>query len=129
MRARYALWLAALGFLVMPVAQATPSPIAQTEISYLLTQLATSPCQFNRNGHWYEGRQAAAHLEEKYHSPFVWGHIGSAEEFIDKVATRSSISGVEYAVRCGGAGTVSSALWLRDQLGAFRRASEKPRSP
>lgn len=125
-RTGHVLWLVVVGMLLTPRVQATPPPIAQVEISYLLTQVATSPCEFNRNGRWYGGKQAAAHLRDKYGSPFVLGHVDSAEDFIAKVATRSSFTGVEYAIRCNGMVTVSSALWLGDRLAAYRQASKGP---
>ena len=123
MHAQCAPWLAVAGLLLAPGVQAAPSPVAQAEISYLLTQVGNSSCEFNRNGRWYDGTQAAAHLRDKYGSRFVWGQISSAEEFIAKVATRSSFSGVEYAIRCKGMTTVPSARWFRDQLSAYRQAS------
>ena len=67
----------------------TQQPGTVTEITYLLNEVATSSCEFNRNGKWYQGRQAAAHLRNKYGARPPWEHIGTAEEFIDRIAARS----------------------------------------
>lgn len=95
------------------------------EVTYLVNTVETSPCKFKRNGTWYDGAQAAAHLREKYRWMQRFGQISSAEDFVVKVATKSSASGIPYALRCPGQDDIESAAWLYRALTAFRRASAR----
>src|SRR4029453_19231433 len=52
------------------------------------------------NGSWYDAREARAHVEKKMNYLASRSLIGSAEDFIDRAATASSVSGDEYLVRC-----------------------------
>jgi hypothetical protein len=102
------------------LAKAQPPPNAQTEIEYLLQSIETSGCSFYRNGTWYDGAQARAHLRTKY--DYLAGRqlIGTAEDFIDKAATKSSLSGKPYKIRCGDGIEVESGPWLHQMLGQYR---------
>ena len=46
--------------------------------------------------------------------------IDSAEDFIKQGATRSSMSGRAYAMRCQDAMAVPAAQWLMEQLASYR---------
>ena len=59
---------------------------------------------------------ARAHLRYKYDALLKHDQIGTAEDFIDKAATKSSLSGLAYKVRCPGGPELSSGQWLRDAL-------------
>ena len=48
------------------------------------------------------------------------GLVENAEQFIDRAASASSVSGTRYLVRCGSAAPVESAVWLRAELRAIR---------
>ena len=97
-------------------------PIAKAEIEAVLTGLKSSGCQFNRNGTWYSGADAQAHLTKKLEYLANKNQIESAEEFIALGASTSSVSGKPYQVRCGASPAVDSKLWLQDQLKAVRAA-------
>jgi hypothetical protein len=114
-------WTLALGFCAL-IAHAAPPPAAQVEISYLLSVVANSGCEFFRNGSWYDGKSAAAHLRGKYQVLLAKGLIGSSADFIDRAATRSSVSGREYAIKCEGNAAVSSHAWLTELLAHYREA-------
>jgi len=109
-----------LGLTLAPVACAAPSRIAQAEINYLLGFIEGSACEFSRNGSWYGAKKAAAHLRDKYEFLATGDRIQTAEDFIEEVATRSSLSGQPYQVRCGSEQAVASNQWLRDALEAYR---------
>ena len=113
--------LASLPFL--PIANAAQTQETQTEISYLLTYIGSSGCDFFRNGSWYDSKHAEEHLRSKYAALSVGGDVDTAEKFIEMTATKSSLSGRAYEVRCGGGDIVSSHDWLIDTLTRFR-ASE-----
>ena len=116
------------GALACAATRAQPPPNVQTEIEYLLQSIETSGCSFYRNGTWYDGAQARAHLRTKY--DYLAGRqlIGTAEDFIDKAATKSSISGQPYKIRCQDSIEVDSGPWLYQMLGQYR-ASVQLRQP
>jgi hypothetical protein len=90
------------------------------EIDHLLRFIEASDCRFQRNGSWYGGAEAAAHLERKYRYTRDKGLIRQAEDFIVRVATQSSLSGRNYQVQCNGATAIDHAAWLSRELKAFR---------
>ena len=98
----------------------TPSPAARTEIEHLLAFVAKSGCQFNRNNTWYVSREASAHLAKKERHLEEHGQIASAEDFIVKAATKSSVTGKPYTVRCGSEPAIASDEWLMAELRRFR---------
>ncbi|UCH48146.1 MAG: DUF5329 family protein [Betaproteobacteria bacterium] len=85
---------------------------AQREIDYLLTRLETSDCRFFRNGKWYDAKRAREHLEKKYAWLARRDLVDSAEQFIERAASKSSRSGEPCLVQCGEAREVPSANWL-----------------
>jgi hypothetical protein len=95
--------LALMGLLALSAVQAEPPVDAQVEINYLLARVAGSGCDFYRNGSWYDANRAERHLRFKYQSLRARNLIGTADDFIEKGATRSSVSGLVYAIRCPGA--------------------------
>jgi hypothetical protein len=97
-----------------------PNPTAAAEVEYLLHFAGQSGCDFYRNGGWYDSGAAKAHLRYKYEALAARGQIRSAEDFIEKAATRSSMSGRAYKVRCAGGPELSSNQWLLDALAMYR---------
>jgi hypothetical protein len=98
-----------------------PAP-ARSEIASLLTMLGTSQCQFYRNGSWHDGREAESHLRMKYEYLMSHGKLHSAEDFIEGAATRSSLSGEPYAVKCANETPQPSAAWLKARLEERRKS-------
>lgn len=90
-------------------------------IDYLLSYVAESPCLFVRNGTRHSGPEAAEHLRMKYEHGKAY--VSSAEQFIDRIASRSSWTGSAYSVECAPGETLSSAEWLRGALQQFREAA------
>ena len=121
-RERMRLAITAIALILMAAAQAAPTPAAKVEIEYLLSAVATSDCRFYRNGTWYDAKAAAAHLRLKYESLAARELIRDTEDFIDLAATKSSLSGREYAIKCEGLAEVSSRRWLTDVLISYRAA-------
>ena len=111
---------------LLPHAIAAPLPEpARSEVLALLARLESSGCQFNRNGAWYPGSEARAHLQRKL--DYVEKHASpkSAEDFIDLAATSSSVSGQPYLVRCGAGVSEPSSAWLKRELRELRNATAK----
>jgi hypothetical protein len=100
-------------------------PMARVEIEYLLQHVGASGCEFYRNGSWYDAGRAEGHLRDKYKYLDAHHQINSAEDFIDRAATKSSISGLAYQLRCKGSAAVPSGQWLYDALTHYRRAPPK----
>jgi Family of unknown function (DUF5329) len=118
-------WHLAAGLLLFAAAHAAhaaPGPAAQAEISYLLSTVANSDCEFYRNGNWYNSKFAADHISSKYKYLLAGNLVQSTEDFIEKAATRSSMSGRDYAIRCGGGAAVPTAQWLLILLARYRES-------
>ena len=121
--------LALIALMSCRAAQAGPLPApARAEVDALLTRLQTSGCEFNRNGSWYAGAEARAHLQKKLDYLEGKGLVSTAEQFIERGAATSSMSGKPYLVRCAGRATVESAVWLKAALVQVRagRAASSP---
>ena len=99
---------------------------ARREVSDILERIEKSGCDFNRSGSWYDGASARKHLQRKYDYLLARDKLGSAEDFISLAATRSSMSGEAYAIRCGSTTPVPSAQWLEAELRRIRAASPLP---
>ena len=79
---------------------------------------------FIRNGKEHDCREAAKHMRDK------WQHgrdqIKTALDFIDKAASRSSVSGKPYLIRFKDGREIESATFLRDQLKKVESGESPP---
>jgi hypothetical protein len=92
----------------------------EKEIQHLFDHLQNSSCEFNRNGKWYTAEEAVAHIQQKYHYLMKKSLIDSTEQFIDRAASESSLSGKPYLVRCGASAPIKSSDWFHEELRRFR---------
>jgi hypothetical protein len=88
------------------------------KIEQLIKSIETlKGCQFYRNGSWYSSSEAASHLKMK------WGKAGStvktANDFIDKIATKSYMSGEAYKIKMTDGKEISTHDFLYAQLKAI----------
>ena len=120
MTLRILLAAAALAALLAAPAQAAPDARAQREIDHLLAFVASSECRFVRGGVEHEAREARDHLARKL--DVARPLIGSADAFVDHVASGSSLTGEPYRVRCGERESTAKA-WLAGELARYRRAA------
>jgi hypothetical protein len=109
-----------LCFLAAPISRAEPSLNMQVEIGFLLGYIEGSGCQFYRNDSWYDSRAAQKHLREKYKYLMARNQITVTEDFIEKAASKSSLSGKPYAVKCSDGEALPSNQWLHDELVRLR---------
>ncbi|CAH0126549.1 DUF5329 domain-containing protein [Pseudomonas mediterranea] len=112
------MWMMATGICLIAMvtnAQAQATPQATQEIRGLLDFVEHSECQFVRNGEAFAGPEARAHLEKKLDYLEDKNKVNSAEDFIDLAATKSSMSGRDYEVRCP-EGTQPAGAWLKREL-------------
>ena len=99
-------------------AAATP---AEAEVDQLISYVDQSNCIFIRNGSKGDSRSAAAHLRQKYR--YARGRVQTSEQFIDYIASGSSMTGKAYLVECAGEAREQSGPWLRKELVRLRRAA------
>ena len=95
--------------------------VSDPEIEYLLTTIGSSQCIFNRNGKDHSSDSAEAHLRMKYGK--ARRHIADADEFIDRLASESSWTGVAYSISCQGSEKLTSREWLTKRLSTYRASN------
>ena len=116
-----------LALFTATAAQAAPvAPAVRAEIDILFQQLQTSGCEFNRNGSWHSATEAQAHLLKKLDYLEGKDAVKTTEQFIERGASTSSLSGKPYLVRCGVRPPVESGPWLMAELKALRTRRAKP---
>ena len=104
-----------------PAGAAAPDAgVVDREVAGLMVALESSGCQFNRNGAWYDGERASSHLRRKYEHVRRRGALPDTETFIRLAASRSSVSGKPYRVRCGTQAPMPSEAWFLARLGLLR---------
>ena len=102
-----------------------PSPATAREVGQLFTALRESNCEFSRNGTWYNAQKASEHLQRKYDYLLKKKLVTSTESFIELAATKSSMSGKAYQVRCGMTAPVSSQSWFTNKLTGLRSGGRR----
>jgi Family of unknown function (DUF5329) len=108
-----------------PSVAAEINPVAKKEIQHLFLYLEGSGCQFLRNGNWHSAQEASKHLQQKYKYMLNRGVISTAESFIERGASESSMSSKPYQVRCGNATKPdASAVWFKAELARYRAAAK-----
>ena len=100
------------------VSASSTSTERENEIQHLLAFIYDSGCTFIRNNDEHPATKAKSHIERKYN--YVKSRVSSTEDFIKYAATKSSMSGKHYMVRCNGEKQASSQ-WLLDELAAYRQ--------
>ena len=121
----------ALNLCCWPEVYAQPSSVAQTEINYLLNFVEISGCEFYRNGAWYNSVQAQEHLRTKFNYLSARNRIETAEDFVERAASKSSLSGRSYEVRCGVCTTTTTTTsdWLKAVLARYRIVAARESKP
>lgn len=89
-----------------------------TEIDYLLTTVGSSDCVFIRNGKRHDAQDAEDHLRMKYRRGKRYAP--TTEAFIERLASKSSMSKKLYQIDCPGTGPVPSGEWLSQRLAEYR---------
>lgn len=93
----------------------------EQEIEHLLHFIEESGCTFIRNSRAYSATEARDHIENKYEYVKRW--VNKTEDFIKYTATKSSITGRQYLIRCDGRDQLS-AVWLQMELEKIRKQRE-----
>lgn len=109
------LWLVFVLSLMAPMLASAALNTQSPDIGALIARVAQSrDVVFIRNGSDHSAAEAAAHLQRKLAASH--GRITTAEQFIDVLGTRSSLTGIAYRVRFADGREVESAVWLRRLL-------------
>ncbi len=94
------------------------SPEQLNEVSHLLDFVKNSGCIINRNGTDYPAEKGLEHINNKYN--YFRDDIKTTEDFIMLAASRSTMSGKHYKVRCPGMKTLTTQDWLLAELKQYR---------
>ena len=89
------------------------------EIDYLLSTIGSSECVFVRNGKRHTAEKAEQHLRMKYNRGRRYAT--STEAFIDRLASKSSMTRKLYIIECPGAEPEPTGAWLTQRLEEKRR--------
>ena len=112
-----ALWL--IAFILFPFSiYADVTGAQKLEVEHLLHYVESSSCEMYRNGDYHEGHEAASHILKKY--DYFRDDITTTEEFIEYSATKSTMSGEYYMVKCGNDAAVKTKEWLLNELKRYR---------
>ena len=93
-------------------------PEQKPEVEHLLEFIIQSDCVMVRNGTEHEGEEAASHIQKKYQ--YFEDDITTTEAFIEYSATKSTMSGNYYTVKCPDGKELRSQDWLLEELAVFR---------
>jgi hypothetical protein len=104
------------GFLAGPVSAAEDTG---KTITYLLDYVSKSDLTFVRNGQDATGKQAAAHMRQKW--DYFRPRIKTPEDFIRLAATKSELSGKLYLVRFKDGRESPAGEWLTKVLADYRK--------
>jgi hypothetical protein len=94
----------------------------EDEINYLLGFIASTDCQYERNGTLHNGKEAVGHIKKKYE--YYSDDIESSEDFIKHSATKSNISGKYYKIHCTDKAAIKSKNWLLTELTVYRETQK-----
>ena len=114
--------LVLLAFLSMASGAASAEvPALDVEVAYLIDEVSESGCRFVRNGKEHTASEAADHLRMK--AKRGKRYYDTTEEFIDRIASKSSWSGKPYTIQCGVEPSVAAADWFTRVLAEYRAES------
>jgi len=102
----------------LPALAAEGATSAEAEIQQLIERVETSGCRFHRNGKDYSAQKGAEHLRLKLKRGRKYAD--SAENFIDRLGSRSSWSGKPYWIESPDGEKQLLGDWLHEQLKLLR---------
>jgi hypothetical protein len=113
--------LLGLGALLPAFLAGTVSAAEDTNktVTYLLDYVARSDLTFVRNGQDATGKEAAAHMRQKW--DYFRPKIKTPEDFIKLAATKSELSGKLYLVRFKDGRESPAGEWLAKVLAEYRK--------
>jgi hypothetical protein len=107
------------------LAQATPSASEQKLIDTLILRVSNMKTMtFMRNGDEHNAADAAKHMKAKF--DHFKDEIVTAEDFIDRCASRSEMTGKAYQVKMPNGAVRDANEFLNAELRTLRKGSSKP---
>lgn len=106
------------------------STIEEQKIQFLLKEINSSKAVFLRNGSEHTAIEASEHLEGKMNrAKSMFWFFGpkkkfSCQEFIDKIASKSSTSGEDYKMKLSDGKIITTKEWLEEKLKSFKAPNE-----
>lgn len=91
------------------------------EVGYLIDSVSQSGCNFVRNGKEHTASEAADHLQMKARKGKRY--YDTTEEFIERIASKSSWSGKPYLIQCADTPAVTAGDWFTRVLAEYRASS------
>ncbi len=117
------LCLIILMMLVMVPIKAAPDAKSKIEIDHLLAYIKSSEVIFIRNGKEYPVADGLKHIQKKFNH--FNAKIITSEDFIEKTATKSEMSGNAYQVKLKDNTKIDCGKWLLIELKKFREIQTK----
>jgi hypothetical protein len=105
-------------FLSFFVSALAAADVTDTEVEFLVSTIGESNCTFIRNGKRHSAKDAEDHLRMKYRRGKRYAP--TAEKFIERLASASSMSKKPYYIECEGQDAVPSGDWLMARLSDYR---------
>ncbi|MCR6478123.1 DUF5329 domain-containing protein [Variovorax sp. ZS18.2.2] len=106
------------------LAQATPSDAEEKLIDTLIQRVSKmSAMVFLRNGNEYNAADAAKHMQAKY--DHFKKELATAEDFIDRCASRSEMTGQAYKVKLNNGAVRDANEFLNSELRMLRQQAKK----
>lgn len=93
---------------------AAPSAREKQRIDALIDAVEKSGLIFIRNGSEHSAADAASHMRLKFNN--AGNRISTAEQFIDYLASKSSITGSPYFLKFPDGRTEKAGIWLHRKL-------------
>ena len=100
------------------MARADVPPESQHEVDYLIAFVSKTPCQIDRNWTLHSGPEALEHIQQKY--DYFRDDISTTEEFIEYSASKSTMTGRDYLLKCKGQSSLKTRDWLLQELQTYR---------
>lgn len=110
--------MALMLFLILAGLAAAPGGRESARIEFLMRAVEGSGATFIRNGTEYSAGEAAAHLRLKMSK--AGQKISTAEQFIDYLASKSSLSGKPYYLKLKDGSKTEARVWLHQKLKQFK---------
>lgn len=116
-------WLVLLALCLLPALLSAREPRQQARIDALLATVSgMTGGKFLRNGTEYDAAAAAEHLRMKLSR--AGERVKTAEDFIEGIASKSSVSGQPYRVRRPGGAEEDAGTFFRARLAEIDRAGK-----
>ncbi len=116
-------WLIILVLCLLPTMLCAREPRQQARIDALITAVEKMPGgKFIRNGSEYDAATAAGHLRMKLSR--AGERVKTAEDFIEGIASKSSVSGQPYRIRRAGGAEEDAGAFFRARLDEIDRAGK-----